>query len=84
MREKAFDLILMDIQMPEVDGLQATKQIREILKLQTPIIALTANAMKQDIDACFDAGMNAHVGKPVDTANLVNVLIEQVNASSIA
>ena len=84
LKEKTFDLILMDIQMPEVDGLQATKQIREILKLQTPIIALTANAMKQDIDACFDAGMNAHVGKPVDRANLVSVLIEQVNAPSIA
>ncbi|WP_240491571.1 ATP-binding protein [Alteromonas macleodii] len=71
-----YDLVLMDIQMPEVDGLSATRHIRNVLKLKTPIIALTANAMQQDIDNCHAAGMDAHVGKPVDKARLVNTLGE--------
>ncbi|MEC9168291.1 MAG: ATP-binding protein [Pseudomonadota bacterium] len=71
-----YDLVLMDIQMPEVDGLSATRHIRNVLKLKTPIIALTANAMQQDIDSCHAAGMDAHVGKPVDKARLVNTLGE--------
>lgn len=71
-----YDLVLMDIQMPEVDGLSATRHIRNVLKLNPPIIALTANAMQQDIDNCHAAGMDAHVGKPVDKARLVNTLGE--------
>ena len=71
-----YDLVLMDIQMPEVDGISATRHIRNVLKLKTPIIALTANAMQQDIDNCHAAGMDAHVGKPVDKARLVNTLGE--------
>ena len=76
MKACTYDLVLMDIQMPEVDGLSATRHIRNVLKLKTPIIALTANAMQQDIDNCHAAGMDAHVGKPVDKARLVNTLGE--------
>lgn len=74
MANQAFDLVLMDVQMPRVDGISATQHIRQILKKNTPIVALTANAMQQDIDECLAAGMNAHVGKPVDKVHLVNTL----------
>lgn len=61
-----FDLILMDIQMPVMDGVEATVFIREKLKVNTPIIALTANAFKQDIDLYLSKGMNDFVTKPYD------------------
>ncbi|AGV53683.1 ATP-binding protein [Alteromonas mediterranea] len=75
-----FDLVLMDVQMPEVDGLSATRHIRQTLKMHTPSIALTANAMQHDIDECLAAGMNAHVGKPVDKAHLVDTLRRYLTA----
>ena len=64
-----YDLIFMDVQMPEMDGLAATKQIRT-MKFEKakniPIIAMTANVFKEDIEKCFSAGMNDHIGKPID------------------
>ena len=75
-----FDLVLMDVQMPEVDGLSATRHIRQTLKMHTPIIALTANAMQHYIDECLAAGMNAHVGKPIDKAHLVDTLRRYLTA----
>jgi CheY-like chemotaxis protein len=66
----------MDVQMPVLDGYGATKAIREDLGLaRLPIIAMTANAMASDRDACIAAGMNEHVGKPFDMAKLVSLLI---------
>ena len=65
-----YDLILMDIQMPKMDGYQATKQIRQFAdkeKAGIPIIAMTANAFQEDVQASLNAGMNAHIAKPVDT-----------------
>ena len=64
---EAFDLVLMDMQMPNLDGLQATRKIRAAgLGPETlPIIALTANAYQEDIDACLAAGMQAHLTKPL-------------------
>ena len=71
-----FDVVLMDLQMPILDGYGATKAIREGLGLtQLPIIAMTANAMASDREACIAAGMNDHIGKPFDMANLVSLLI---------
>jgi two-component system sensor histidine kinase/response regulator len=66
----SFDLILMDVHMPEMDGLQATARIREVEHAsgdgrRTPIIAMTANAMKGDREACLEAGMDGYVSKPV-------------------
>jgi len=61
-----FDLILMDIQMPVMDGLQATTFIRENLYINTPIIALTANAFKHDIELYLERGMNDYITKPYD------------------
>jgi PAS domain S-box-containing protein len=71
-----FDVVLMDVQMPVLDGYGATRSIREELKLKDlPIIAMTANAMASDREACLAAGMNEHIGKPFDMAKLVSLLI---------
>ena len=65
-RTMRYDLILMDVQMPEMNGLDATRAIREdSLNTTTPILAMTANAFAEDRQACLDAGMDDHVGKPV-------------------
>ena len=64
-REKQFDIILMDMQMPEMDGLQATRFIRENLEHQPVIIALTANTMQGEQEECSNAGMNDYISKPV-------------------
>jgi len=68
--------VLMDLQMPEMDGFTATRTIRENLGLrELPIIAMTANAMASDKEACIAAGMDDHVGKPFDLGHLVQVLL---------
>jgi signal transduction histidine kinase/CheY-like chemotaxis protein len=72
----SFDVILMDMQMPDIDGLEATRRIRSFTNmLSTPIIALTANARPSDKQACADAGMVAHVSKPFDIENLLSVIL---------
>ena len=73
LREEPFDIILMDIQMPVMDGLETTKYIRERMHppiSQIPIIAMTASAMKSEMQFCFDAGMNEYVSKPFHTEDL--------------
>ncbi|PVZ20502.1 MULTISPECIES: CHASE domain-containing protein [unclassified Pseudomonas] len=70
-----FDVVLMDVQMPEVDGLEATRVIRSDHRfLRLPIIAMTANAGAEDRAACLQAGMNDHLGKPIDLGRLVDVI----------
>jgi CheY-like chemotaxis protein len=71
-----FDVVLMDVQMPMLDGYGATRVIRNELGLtDLPIVAMTANAMASDRDACIASGMNEHIGKPFDMAKLVSLLI---------
>ncbi|HEX7759467.1 MAG TPA: response regulator [Caulobacteraceae bacterium] len=67
-RERAFDLVVMDVQMPKMDGLQAARAIRALPgpNSQTPILAMTANAMRSDREACLAAGMDDFVSKPID------------------
>ena len=76
-----FDAILMDIQMPEMDGLEATRQIRASDWGRTlPIIAMTAAAFDHDRKTSEQAGMNAHISKPIDTSVLLNVLLQWIPA----
>ena len=70
LREKSFDCVLMDIQMPGLDGMETTRIIREEMGLDLPVVALTAHAMKGDRDRFLEAGMNGYVAKPFDMAEL--------------
>ena len=93
--QKDYDLVLMDVQMPECDGLEACRHIRgtqsqkgmeAVRNPQIPIIALTANTMPADIEECLQAGMNSHIGKPLDTRTLIielNKWLQKPGFSSI-
>ncbi|MDQ1339601.1 MAG: two-component system, sensor histidine kinase and response regulator, partial [Campylobacterota bacterium] len=72
-----FELILMDLQMPVMDGFEATKAIRQIDK-NIPIVALTANAMKEDIEKTKEAGMNEHLNKPINVEKLYSTLLKYI------
>jgi len=74
LEHKSFDLILMDVQMPEMDGLEATRQIRLRAGDQPVIIAMTANAMQGDREECIKAGMDDYISKPVKIEILVDRL----------
>ena len=75
-RSQKFDLLLMDIHMPDMDGLTATRHIRALPGCaELPIIAMTASVLQEERDACLDAGMNAHLGKPLDTQQLFRTLL---------
>lgn len=75
-QDKRYDLILMDIQMPQMDGLQATRLIRERRGFQPLIMAMTANAMNEDKENCLRAGMNDYISKPLDIQLLTKKLIK--------
>ena len=82
-KDTMFDLVLMDMQMPDVDGLEATKQIRKDKRFTSlPIIAMTANVSEADRKACLDAGMNDHIGKPLDIDQMVNCIISYTNGET--
>ena len=77
--ENEFDIVLMDVQMPNMDGYEATEAIRSLPRADAefvPIIALTANAFKDDIDRAREHGMNAHIAKPIEMDNLSQILIK--------
>jgi CheY-like chemotaxis protein len=74
-----YDLILMDIQMPMMDGYRATQEIRKMpfeKAKSLPIIAMTANVFQEDIDKCLQAGMNSHIGKPINRDGLISKMAQ--------
>ena len=75
LQRQPYDLVFMDVQMPEMDGLQATRQIRSSLKVRQPyIVAMTAHTMEGDQEECLLAGMNGYIGKPIRSRDLANAL----------
>ncbi len=76
---KPYDLILMDLQMPKMDGYNATKALREEHNISQPIIAMTASAMKDDLDRCLSLGMNAYVTKPFQPHDLKELIGKWLN-----
>ena len=76
MENKTYDLILMDMQMPNIDGLEATRTIRKKYGTRPLIAAMTANAMSEDRDECIKAGMDEYISKPVNIESLMNKLID--------
>lgn len=80
MPEDYYDMILMDIQMPEMDGYEATKRIRNLddARADIPIVAMTANAFEEDRQKALESGMNAHVSKPVDMNMLFKVMAQNL------
>lgn len=82
-KSNKFDLILMDIQMPLMDGIECTKNIRNKLKIETPIIALTANAFKHDIESYLAIGMNDYITKPYDEPDFFRKIDHVIQLSKI-
>ncbi|MEI6898331.1 MAG: response regulator [Bacteroidota bacterium] len=76
LKSSNFDIVLMDMQMPVMDGLEATRIIRAEVNSTIPIIALTANALKGEQDKCMEAGMNDFISKPFDESRLLEVILK--------
>ncbi|WP_237051532.1 PAS domain S-box protein [Magnetospirillum sp. ME-1] len=75
-RNGSYDVVLMDMQMPVMDGITATREIRKMGHTDLPIIAMTANAMQADRDRCLEAGMNDHLAKPIDPDEMFAALLK--------
>ncbi|TAH41798.1 MAG: response regulator [Bacteroidetes bacterium] len=85
LRSADYDIILMDIQMPQMDGFEATERIRTDFKSpknQVPIMAMTANVTQEEVEKCFNCGMTAHISKPFDPQELLNKLGQLVLKST--
>ena len=77
-----YDVILMDVMMPVMDGLTATKTIRSLERQDAktiPIIAMTANAFREDAEKCMEAGMNAHLSKPIVIEEVIKTILRYVH-----
>ena len=82
-KEAAYDIVLMDMQMPVMDGITATREIRKLPQFgELPIVAMTANAMEGDRELCLEAGMNDHVAKPVEPDDLWKALLKWVKVKA--
>ncbi|MBD2176766.1 response regulator [Pseudanabaena sp. FACHB-1998] len=78
-QDHIYDIVLMDVQMPEMDGLTATKWIRQNLQYQPHIVALTASSSLSDRTTCFNAGMNDYIKKPIDFQEIMRVIFQVVS-----
>ena len=85
LRAGSYDLVFMDMQMPVMDGVTATRRIRAMKEFDTlPVVAMTANAMEQDRRKCLEAGMNDFLVKPIDPQDMWNILLRWVRARGVA
>jgi len=79
LKQNSYDIVLMDMQMPVMDGVSATQEIRKSASLdELPVVAMTANAMTQDKERCLAAGMNDHIAKPIDPDELFRTLLRWI------
>jgi CheY-like chemotaxis protein len=85
-RDGAFDLVFMDIHMPGMDGLQACRTIRGLSgpAADTPVIAMTAAALPEDVERCLTAGMNDHLAKPIRQEEMLDKALRQLERGSRA
>jgi len=81
--QKHFDVILMDLHMPELDGYETTEFIRKEMNNKIPIIALSASKLPDDVAKCLDAGMNACISKPVDPNELYELILKVLTDNKI-
>ena len=86
LEQQTFDLVLMDVQMPEMDGFAATREIRKReqgRQRHIPVIAMTAHAMKGDRESCIAVGMDGYIAKPINRAELQQLIEEAVRVSEV-
>lgn len=83
LKTSTYDIILMDLQMPEMNGFETTEYIRNTLKLSIPIIALTADVTTADLEKCTKVGMNDYLAKPVDDQALYKKIVQHMNKSGV-
>jgi len=76
LQQNKYDIVLMDLQMPEMNGFDAAKYIREVLKSNIPIIALTADVTAADVEKCKEMGMNDYISKPINEKTLYKKMIQ--------
>lgn len=80
-KRNPYNVVLMDLQMPEVDGYKATRYIKQVLRNPVPIIAMTADALKGEAERCFDAGMEGFISKPFEPADLYDQILRLTNSN---
>ena len=84
LKTNTYDIVLMDLQMPQMNGFEATEYIRKTMKLQIPIIALTADVTTADVPKCKKFGMDDYISKPIDENLLYSKIIELVKKKLVS
>ena len=82
LREGHFDVVLMDLQMPEMDGITTTRHVRQELKNDVPIIGITADMFTNDTPNCLEAGMNMCIPKPFEAKTISSLILDVIGATS--